>query len=165
MEFEKIYSVSDVAQELDVSSNSIRNWCSEFGFTVPRDDKGHRYFDDSLLQLLKTVKEGRTQGHGLTVIKKALVKNNMIEGQKENALDTFPLGNLDKSEIKEMFGVIVSELIAEKEELLLEEIRKDIKEEFAKSEEQRSLENKKLLETIEKLRGNQKLPWWGKIFK
>lgn len=164
MEFEKVYSISEVAKELQVSSNSIRNWCSEFELTVPRDQKGHRYFDDDLLELLKIIKEGRTQGHGITTIKKALVKNNMIEAQNENALESFPLGNLDKEEVKEIFGNIIIELITEREESLIETIRKDIQEEFKKAEEQRNSENKKLMEAIEKMREEQKLPWWKKIF-
>lgn len=165
MEFEKVYSISEIAAELQVSSNSIRNWCNEFELIIPRDEKGHRYFDDNLLQLLKIIKKGRTQGHGITTIKKALIKNNIIEIQKENALEAFSIGALDKKEVKEILGTIVSELIAEREEALIEMIKKDIQEEFKKAEEQRDTENKRLLEVIEKLREEQRRPWWKKYIR
>lgn len=84
---EKRFIISDAAKLVDVESHVLRYWEEELGIEIPRNEMGHRYYEECHIALLKNVKELKDCGYQLKAIK--MLVPELLDMQKENH------GNLD----------------------------------------------------------------------
>jgi len=66
---EKIYQVSEAAEELETEVYTLRYWENQLGLEVPRNAAGHRYYEEEQLVMFRNVKRLKEAGFGLRQIK------------------------------------------------------------------------------------------------
>lgn len=66
---EKIYQVSEAAEELETEVYTLRYWENQLGIEVPRNAAGHRYYEEAQIILFRNVKRLKEAGFGLRQIK------------------------------------------------------------------------------------------------
>lgn len=66
---EKIYQVSEAAEELETEVYTLRYWENQLGIEVPRNAAGHRYYEEAQIIVFRNVKRLKTAGFGLRQIK------------------------------------------------------------------------------------------------
>lgn len=66
---EKIYQVSEAAEELETEVYTLRYWENQLGLEVPRNAAGHRYYEETQLVMFRNVKRLKEAGFGLRQIK------------------------------------------------------------------------------------------------
>ena len=52
---EKIYLVSEAAEALETEVYTLRYWENQLGLEVPRNAAGHRYYEETQIQLFRDV--------------------------------------------------------------------------------------------------------------
>ncbi len=69
--FETIYTVSEVAERIGVSQNTLRNWERELSehISIERDDNGVRVYTDEVIARLQKVAQLRESGLSLASIR------------------------------------------------------------------------------------------------
>lgn len=76
---EKGYMISDAAKIVEVENHVLRYWEEELELNIPRNEMGHRFYRESDIKLLKSVKELKEQGFQLRAIKKLLPDLSRVE--------------------------------------------------------------------------------------
>lgn len=66
---EKIYQVSEAAEELETEVYTLRYWENQLGLEVPRNAAGHRYYEETQIRMFRNVKRLKEAGFGLRQIK------------------------------------------------------------------------------------------------
>ena len=66
---EKRYSISDASRQVEVENHVLRYWEEELLLPIERNTKGHRFYKESDIQTLKTIKDLKEQGFQLKAIK------------------------------------------------------------------------------------------------
>lgn len=69
---EKRYIISEAAQKTGVESHVLRYWEDELGLEIPRNEMGHRYYTEGLIQLFRQIKELKDSGFQLKAVKTVL---------------------------------------------------------------------------------------------
>mgnify|MGYP005841371337 CR=1 FL=1 len=72
------YSITELSQRLNVTDHALRYYEKEFGITVPKDDRGRRYYTTDLANLMYQIKAMRDDGLEIKAIKKILLSENII---------------------------------------------------------------------------------------
>lgn len=76
---EKGYMISDASKMLEVENHVLRYWEEELELPIPRNELGHRYYRDSEIKLLRSIKDLKEQGFQLKAIKKVLPDLDRLE--------------------------------------------------------------------------------------
>lgn len=73
-QFMKAYTVTEVSKEIDIPAGTIRQWekSLEGALTIPRDDKGARYYTDFEIATLRNIKTLRERGLSFEAIRGVL---------------------------------------------------------------------------------------------
>ena len=79
MVMEKGYMISDASKMLEVENHVLRYWEEELELPIPRNELGHRYYRESEIKLLRSVKDLKEQGFQLKAIKKLLPDLERVE--------------------------------------------------------------------------------------
>lgn len=79
MVMEKEYMISDASKMLEVENHVLRYWEEELELPIPRNELGHRYYRESEIKLLRSVKDLKEQGFQLKAIKKLLPDLERVE--------------------------------------------------------------------------------------
>ncbi|MDD5900281.1 MAG: MerR family transcriptional regulator [Lachnospiraceae bacterium] len=66
---EKIYQVSEAAEELETEVYTLRYWENQLGLEVPRNAAGHRYYEETQIMMFRNVKRLKEAGFGLRQIR------------------------------------------------------------------------------------------------
>lgn len=66
---EKRFSISDASRQVEVENHVLRYWEEELMLPIERNAKGHRFYKESDIQALKTIKDLKEQGFQLKAIK------------------------------------------------------------------------------------------------
>lgn len=66
---EKKYSISDASRQIEVENHVLRYWEEELGLNIHRNSKGHRFYTDRDIKILRDVKDLKEQGFLLKAIK------------------------------------------------------------------------------------------------
>ena len=66
---EKRYSISDASRQVEVENHVLRYWEEELALPIERNTKGHRFYKEGDIQMLKTIKDLKEQGFQLKAIK------------------------------------------------------------------------------------------------
>ena len=86
MVMEKGYMISDASKMLEVENHVLRYWEEELELPIPRNELGHRYYRDSEIRLLRSVKDLKEQGFQLKAIKKLLPDLERVENMDPKIL-------------------------------------------------------------------------------
>lgn len=73
------YMISETSKRVGVESHTLRYWEEELALPIDRNEMGHRYYKESDIELLKTVKQLKEQGFQLKAIKMLLPNLNQLE--------------------------------------------------------------------------------------
>ena len=52
---EKKYSISDASRQVEVENHVLRYWEEELGLNIHRNSKGHRFYTDRDIKVLRDV--------------------------------------------------------------------------------------------------------------
>jgi MerR family transcriptional regulator, light-induced transcriptional regulator len=66
------HMISDASKHIDVEQHTLRYWEEELDLHIPRNEMGHRYYQDEDIELLKAVKVLKEKGYQLRAIKMLL---------------------------------------------------------------------------------------------
>lgn len=69
---EQRFMISEASKQVDVEPHVLRYWEEELLLEIPRNEMGHRYFRESDIHLMKTIKYFKEQGFQLKAIKMLL---------------------------------------------------------------------------------------------
>ena len=84
---ERRYIISDASKEVGVEAHVLRYWEEELDLEIPRNERGHRYYRDEDVTVLKTVKTLKEQGFQLKAIKMLLPKIDSIKDLDKNDME------------------------------------------------------------------------------
>lgn len=73
------YMISEASKRVGVESHTLRYWEDELNIPIGRNEMEHRYYRDSDIELLKTIKQFKEQGFQLKAIKMLLPNINKLE--------------------------------------------------------------------------------------
>lgn len=76
---DKGYMISDASKMIEVENHVLRYWEEELELPIPRNEMGHRYYRESDIKLLRTIKDLKEQGFQLRAIKKLLPDLDRLE--------------------------------------------------------------------------------------
>ena len=86
---EKKYSISDASRQVEVENHVLRYWEEELGLNIHRNSKGHRFYTDRDIKILRDVKDLKEQGFLLKSIK--LIINDIDNVRKMNPNEQYKL--------------------------------------------------------------------------
>ena len=69
---EEKYSISEASRLLEVENHVLRYWEEELELKIPRNEQGHRYYQQKEIQLLSCIKELKNKGFQLKAVKEVL---------------------------------------------------------------------------------------------
>lgn len=76
---DKGYMISDASKMVEVENHVLRYWEEELELPIPRNEMGHRYYRESDIKLLRSIKDLKEQGFQLRAIKKLLPDLDRLE--------------------------------------------------------------------------------------
>lgn len=83
---EKKYSISDASRQVEVENHVLRYWEEELGLNIHRNSKGHRFYTDRDIKILRDVKDLKEQGFLLKAIKLIIHDIDNIRQMNPNEL-------------------------------------------------------------------------------
>ena len=86
---EKKYSISDASRQVEVENHVLRYWEEELGLNIHRNAKGHRFYTDRDIKILRDVKDLKEQGFLLKAIK--LIVHDIDNIRKMNPNELYKL--------------------------------------------------------------------------
>ena len=75
---ERRYIISDASEKTGLEAHVLRYWEEELGINIPRNEMGHRYYLDELIELFRQVKALKEQGISLKAIKNIVTDDMRI---------------------------------------------------------------------------------------
>lgn len=80
------YMISEASKRVGVESHTLRYWEEELALPVDRNEMGHRYYKETDIELLKTIKKLKEQGFQLKAIKLLLPNLKQLSNLDNNAM-------------------------------------------------------------------------------
>ena len=68
------YMISDTSKQLGVEPHVLRYWEEELDMPINRNEMGHRYYTETDIRVLKTIRDMKAQGFQLKAIKQVLTE-------------------------------------------------------------------------------------------
>ncbi len=167
------YIISDVSKLIDVEPHVLRYWEEELSLQITRNQLGHRYYNQSDLELLKKIKDLKEQGLQLRAIKVMLSSintdacqemkpklNTNLAIQENRLIDTS--SNSKLRQFQEYMKEVIQTSLKENNEILREELTSQVSEHMrnmlTRQEEIEEKRFRKLDETIREIqRGRQEI--------
>lgn len=160
---ENKYSIKDLARLLSVSENTIRKYEQDYNLHIQRDELDRRYYTEADIELFKTIKSMKDQGHNIYTIRRLLNDNPEAIEQKEQSLEIAKVNELSGIELSQIIQSSINNAVScalqkingdhRKE---IESIRDEIRQELAAQQQQMEIENRKLLDYISEQRNQEK---------
>ncbi len=125
MDKEKIYSITDLTDILNIAESTIRKYEGDFNIKIPRNSKGHRYYVDKEIDLYKQILELKKSKYSKEQINELLGRSVIAEEQREIAIEKVKVQNLTVEELKDTMGKYIAEIITQKEEELTKRYEKN----------------------------------------
>ena len=97
------YMISEASKRIGVESHTLRYWEEELALPVNRNEMGHRYYRDTDIELLKTIKKLKEQGFQLKAIKMILPNLSQLES----------LDNQDMVKLKDELNGKVDDMLSD----------------------------------------------------
>lgn len=73
------YMISEASKRVEVEDHVLRYWEEQLELPIGRNEMGHRYYKESDIDLLKTIKHLKEQGFQLKAVKMLLPNLNKLE--------------------------------------------------------------------------------------
>lgn len=83
----RTYQVSEAADELETEVYTLRYWENQLGIEVPRNNAGHRYYEEEQIALFRSVKRLKEAGFTLRQIKAMGEKMSAVAAFSEEKLE------------------------------------------------------------------------------
>lgn len=80
------YMISEASKRIGVESHTLRYWEDELALSVGRNEMGHRYYKDTDIELLKTIKKLKEQGFQLKAIKLLIPNLKKLESLDDQSM-------------------------------------------------------------------------------
>ena len=119
------FSISDASKKLNVESHVLRYWEEELNLNIPRNEQGHRYYDDDHMATFKYISELRDDGYSLNEIRSILSGENTQKILPEKANFKPKLNNINVSEederlekFRQIMGSIIGQAMENNNERL-----------------------------------------------
>lgn len=107
------YIISEAVAKIGLEAHVLRYWEEELGLVVPRNELGHRYYTEELIEQFKKIKELKEKGYQLKAIKSELYSDKSIV-PAVNEQVSLVSSNVDKMEqFKNIIGGIVTQSLRE----------------------------------------------------
>ncbi len=127
----KRYMISEASAKTGLETHVLRYWEEELGLSVPRNELGHRYYTDELLDLFVRIKDLKEKGYQLKAVKAELLGEHAmtsVSTQLDVQKDTG-----DKMEqFKAIIGGIVTQSLRENNEVIGDGLSKQVSEKVIK---------------------------------
>jgi len=81
------YSITELSEILQISDHALRFYEKEFELTVPKDERGRRYYTPDLANIMYKIKVMRSEGLEIKAIKKIIQEDCVFEAPQKY-LDT-----------------------------------------------------------------------------
>jgi DNA-binding transcriptional MerR regulator len=110
------YTITELSEKLKVTDHALRYYEKEFKITVPKDERGRRYYTKDLANIMYQIKSMRDDGLEIKAIKKILESENVICDSNSIPLDDKTLSIVPISskesypDIKQFFNEFKSEI-------------------------------------------------------
>lgn len=72
------YTITELSDRLKVTDHALRYYEKEFNITIPKDERGRRYYTPDLANIMYQIKNMRDEGLEIKAIKKILLDENII---------------------------------------------------------------------------------------
>ncbi|MGI6669222.1 MAG: MerR family transcriptional regulator [Acetivibrionales bacterium] len=130
------YSITELSEMLQLTDHTLRFYEKELGLSVPKDERGRRYYTPELANIMYKIKVMRSEGLEIKAIKKILQQDFVFETPRVLAeINSSSLASTGRKEHEAMqvffheFGKrITSELSYE-----METVREHLAKEIAKT--------------------------------
>lgn len=99
------YSITELSVILQLTDHALRFYEKEFGLTVPKDERGRRYYTTAMANMMYKIKVMRSEGLEIKAIKKILQEDCIFEPVQVLADENTV--SLAKSEGKDLEGIQV----------------------------------------------------------
>ena len=73
------YMISEASKRVEVEDHVLRYWEEQLALPIGRNEMGHRYYKESDIDLLKTIKHLKEQGFQLKAVKMLLPNLHKLE--------------------------------------------------------------------------------------
>ncbi len=80
------YMISEASKRVEVEDHVLRYWEEQLELPIGRNEMGHRYYKESDIDLLKTIKHLKEQGFQLKAVKLLLPNLNKVEGLDQQTM-------------------------------------------------------------------------------
>lgn len=120
------YMISEASKRIEVEAHVLRYWEDELELPIERNEMGHRYYKDTDIDLLKTVKHLKEQGFQLKAVKMLLPNLHKLD-----TLDTQTMVRLKDELNGKVIDLWSEDKVLEKEDrtsLISSEEKNEIKE-------------------------------------
>ena len=157
------YFSKDVAEELKITTSTLRRWSillEKEGYIFQKNDKEQRIYYERDFKAFRELKKLLSNSVSVTDAIKAITSRDFERENNEKTLSVYSKKIcLSKRELEE----IIKKAVIEEREVLLQKLEEKIEETFSKQLEKTFEEKQKLLVTTQN--ESQKLSWWNKLFK
>lgn len=111
------YSITELSEILQLTDHALRFYEKEFGLTVPKDERGRRYYTTAMANMMYKIKVMRTEGLEIKAIKKILQDDCIFEPVQvlpdENTVSLAASGNKDYEAMQVFFHEFSQQLTQE----------------------------------------------------
>lgn len=73
------YSITELSEILQLTDHALRFYEKEFGLTIPKDERGRRYYTTAMANMMYKIKVMRSEGLEIKAIKKILQDDCIFE--------------------------------------------------------------------------------------
>lgn len=157
------YFSKDVAEELKITTSTLRRWSillEKEGYIFQKNDKEQRIYYERDFKAFRELKKLLSNSVSVTDAIKAITSRDFERENNEKTLSVYSKKIcLSKRELEE----IIKKAVIEEREVLLQKLEEKIEETFSKQLEKTFEEKQKLLVTTQN--ESQNLSWWNKLFK
>lgn len=102
------YTITELSEHLKVTDHALRYYEKEFNLSVPKDDRGRRYYTPEIANIMYQIKTMRDDGLEIKAIRKILQSENVIAETaaiplEEGSFSVLPVESASKSTDIERF--------------------------------------------------------------
>lgn len=157
------YFSKDVAEELKITTSTLRRWSillEKEGYIFQKNDKEQRIYYERDFKAFRELKKLLSNSVSVIDAIKVITSRDFKRENNEKTLSVYSEKIcLSKRELEE----IIKKAVIEEREVLLQKLDEKIEETLSKQLQKTFEEKQKLLVTTQN--ESQNLSWWNKLFK
>lgn len=101
------YTITELSEILQITDHALRFYEKEFELTIPKDERGRRYYTTVMANIMYKIKVMRSEGLEIKAIKKILQEDCILEPTQvipdENSVSLLPSVNKDYETLQVFF--------------------------------------------------------------